>query len=77
MGTFHAINRDIIRPSGGTVVEKAEKKGALGGILIVIAGLFLFIAFNYRISWKIRPKKFFKRGYFPTTFIRRTSSESI
>jgi drug/metabolite transporter (DMT)-like permease len=25
---------------GGTVVEKTEKKGALGGILIVIAGLF-------------------------------------
>lgn len=40
MGTFHAINRDIIRPSGGTVVEKTEKNGALGGILIVTAGLF-------------------------------------
>ena len=34
------MNRGIIRPLGGTVVEKTEKKGALGGILIVIAGLF-------------------------------------
>lgn len=34
------MNRGIIRTSGGTVVEKTEKKGALGGILIVIAGLF-------------------------------------
>ena len=34
------MNRGIIRTSGGMVVEKTEKKGALGGILIVIAGLF-------------------------------------
>lgn len=34
------MNRGIIRPSGGMVLDTAEKKGALGGILIVIAGLF-------------------------------------
>lgn len=40
MESLHAIARVIIRPAGGTVVEKTGKKGALGDLLIVTAGLF-------------------------------------